>query len=129
MWGECQSRHYTSGIDIALWSLDRRLAEKGQWPLLIGVRAQENDWNVSAIRFESPQGEAWKVVEVVPNLLNRGDEIFLDSIIKNSRLFFKVVIEGSADSLDVHLSGIVGGNPIAAKLIDTIYKPYDSEEE
>ena len=129
VWGECQSRHYTSGIDIALWSLDRRLAEKGQWPLLIGVRAQENDWNVSAIRFESPQGEAWKVVEVVPNLLNRGDEIFLDSIIKNSRLFFKVVIEGSADSLDVHLSGIVGGNPIAAKLIDTIYKPYYSEEE
>ena len=129
VWGECQSRHYTSGIDIALWSLDRRLADKGQWPLLIGVRAQENDWNVSAIRFESPQGEAWKVVEVVPNLLNRGDEIFLDSIIKNSRFFFNVVLEGSADSLDVHFSGIVGGSPVAAKLTDTIYKPNDSEEE
>ena len=49
--------------------------------------------------------------------------------IKDSRFFFKVVLEGSADSLDVHFSGIVGGSPVAAKLTDTIYKPNDSEEE
>jgi len=127
VWGDSEARHFTTGIDMAIWSLD--IKEDAKWSLLIGICAKDCDWNVAAIRFESPQGEAWNVNKVEPKLLTRGSEIFLDSLTKDSRLFVQVEIEGTSDALDVHLSGMVDGEPMAAKPANTIYKRANQSEE
>ena len=36
VWGEPQVRHFTTGIDMAVWSLDSRISDSGAWPILIG---------------------------------------------------------------------------------------------
>ena len=127
VWGDSEIRHFTTGIDMAIWSLSNR--NEGTWSLLIGICAKECDWNVAAIRFEAPEGEPWDVKKVEPKLLTRGSEIFLDSLTKDSRLFIQVEIEGSSSALDMHLSGMVNGEPMAAKPANTIYRDSNIAEE
>ena len=127
VWGDSEMRHYTTGIDMAIWSLSNR--DDGIWSLLIGICAKECDWNVAAIRFEAPEGEPWDVKKIEPKLLSRGSEIFLDSLTKDSRLFVQVELEGSSNALDIHLSGMVNGDPMAAKPANTIYRDSNSSEE
>jgi len=129
VWGQEQVRHYTTGIDMAVWILDSRLAKDGSWPLLIGIRPQDCEWSVAALKFEAPEGEAWNVSKVEPKLLTRGHEIFLDTIHTNSRLFIRVDIQGDADAVDIYLSGMVDGNPMAAKPANTIYRSAVNSEE
>ena len=62
-------RHFTTGIDMAVWTLDKRLSEDGAWPLLIGLRPQDCEWSVAALKFEANEGEAWSVEKVEPKLL------------------------------------------------------------
>lgn len=127
VWGDSEIRHFTTGIDMAIWSLGNRNEET--WSLLIGICAKECDWNVAAIRFEAPEGEPWDVKKVEPKLLTRGSEIFLDSLTRDSRLFIQVEIEGGSNALDVHLSGMVSGEPMAAKPANTIYRDSKISEE
>ena len=127
VWGDSQIRHFTTGIDMAIWSLSNK--NEGIWSLLIGICAKECDWNVAALRFEAPQGEPWNVKKVEPKLLTRGSEIFLDSLTQESRLFVQVELEGSSDALDIHLSGMVDGEPMAAKPSNTIYRDSKISEE
>ena len=129
VWGEAQIRHFTTGIDIAIWSMDSKVNANQSWQLLIGVCAKECDWNVAALRFESPEGQAWNVKKVEPKLLTRGTEIFLDSISQNSRTFIQVELEGNGNSLDIHVSGMVGGEPMAAKPVRTMYRDEFQSEE
>jgi len=126
-WGKPEIRHITSGIDIALWTLDRRLSNTDGIPILVGIMAKESEWSVAAIRFEAPEGEAWVVTSVEPKLLYRKDEIFLDTIAAGSRIFIKLELKGNASSLDVHVSGIMNYEPIAAKPTKTM--KINSEEE
>lgn len=127
VWGTPELRHLTSGIDLALWRLDRRLSNDNSIPMLIGIRPTDSEWSVAAIRFEAPEGQAWKIVKVEPRLLFRKDEIFLDTISKDSRIFIKLNLEGKSNSLDVHLSGLINNEPIAAKPSKSIV--ISSEEE
>jgi hypothetical protein len=99
------------------------------WPLLIGVNPQENTWEVAAIRFESPQGESWKVHNVDPRLLFRDHEIFLDTLQKGARFFIQIELSGSGNALDIHLSGMVYGVPFAAKPTSTLYRNEEISEE
>ena len=128
VWGEVQVRHYTTGIDMAVWSLDERLGEKGSWPILIGLTPQDCEWSVAALKFEAHEGGQWSVMKVEPKLLSRNNEIFLDTIHDNTRLFIRVDLQGNAKSLDIYLSGMVNGEPMAAKPASTIYRKIDSEE-
>lgn len=129
VWGEPKLRHLTMGIDMAIWSLDPSLAEKDEWPLLIGLRSQDTEWNLAGLRFEAPQGEPWNVKSVEPKLLSRDHEIFLDTINKDSRLFIQVTLRGKGDSLDIHISGMVDGEPVASKPSKTIYRSDVESEE
>ncbi len=122
LWGEPKVRHLTQGIDMAVWSLDNIPETGSDWPILIGIRSKEVEWNIAALKFEAPEGEPWLVSNVEPKLLTRDHEIFLDTINSNSRLFVQVTLSGSSDSLDIHLSGIVDGEPMAAKMSRTIYR-------
>ena len=129
VWGEPETRHYTNGIDMAVWTLDERLSNTGCWPVLIGVRPQESEWSVAALKFEANMGSDWVVSSVEPKLLKRANEIFLDTIYANSRVFIRVDLEGSSDSLDIYLSGMVNGKPIAAKPANTVYRNFSDSEE
>ena len=122
LWGDPKARHLTMGIDMAIWSLDHVPVEGSDWPILIGIQSKEVEWNIAALKFEAPEGEPWLVNSVEPKLLSRDHEIFLDTINSNSRLFVQVTLSGSSDSLDIHLSGIVDGEPMAAKVPKTIYR-------
>ena len=122
LWGEPRARHLTMGIDMAVWSLDHVPVEGSDWPILIGIQSKEVEWNIAALKFEAPEGEPWLVNSVEPKLLSRDHEIFLDTINSNSRLFVQVTLSGGSDSLDIHLSGIVDGEPMAAKVSKTIYR-------
>ena len=127
-WGEPCIRHYTEGVDIAIWRLDERIVKGNTWPLLIGINPQKEDWDVAAIRFESPQGKEWNVHKLDPRLLFRNHEIFLDVLKMNARLFIQVELTGEGNSLDLHLSGMIMGEPFAAKPTATLYRK-DSEGE
>lgn len=129
VWGQEEVRHFTTGIDLAVWTLDHRLSEDGSWPLLIGLRPQDCEWSVAALKFESPEGEPWTVSRVEPKLLSRAHEVFLDTIHDNTRVFIRVDLQGSAESLDIHLSGMVNSKPMAAKPASTIYRTLSDSEE
>lgn len=129
VWGKESVRHYTMGIDMAVWTLDKRLGEDGTWPLLIGLRPLDCEWSVAALRFEAPEGEAWSVSKTDPKMLTRDDEIFLDTINDNSRVFIRIDLQGNADALNINLSGMVDGEPMAAKPANTIYRSESNSEE
>ena len=129
VWGKESIRHYTMGIDMAVWTLDKRLGEDGTWPLLIGLRPLDCEWSVAALRFEAPEGEAWSVSKTDPKMLTRDDEIFLDTINDNSRVFIRIDLQGNADALNINLSGMVDGEPMAAKPANTIYRSESNSEE
>ena len=129
VWGEPKVRHFTMGIDMAVWILDKRLGDNGGWPLLIGLRPQDSEWSVAGLRFEAPEGKLWNVSKVEPKLLSRGNEVFVDTLHEKSRLFVQVTLDGLGDALDIHLSGMVSGEPIAAKPTKTIYRNDGDSEE
>lgn len=129
VWGQEEVRHFTTGIDLAVWKLDSRLSDDGSWPLLIGLRPQDCEWSVAALKFESPEGDSWTVSKVEPKLLKRAHEIFLDTIHDNTRVFIRVDLQGKAESVDIHLSGMVDGEPMAAKPANTIYRELGDSEE
>ena len=43
-----------------------------------------------------------------------GDEIFLDTLEVGTTRFIRLCLEGDAELLDLHLSGLVDGKPLAA---------------
>ena len=113
---------------MAVWSLDSRISDSGAWPILIGLRPQDCEWSVAALKFEANEGGEWSVEKVEPKLLQRSNEIFLDTIHDNTRVFIRVDLTGNAESTDIYLSGMVNGEPMAAKPANTIYRILDSEE-
>ncbi|GIR00693.1 MAG: hypothetical protein CM15mP9_3960 [Methanobacteriota archaeon] len=127
--GEPETRHYTNGIDMAIWTLDERISDSGSWPILIGLTPQDYEWSVAALKFEANGGTDWTVSSVEPKLLSRANEVFLDTIYTNARVFIRVDLSGNAKSLDVYLSGMVNGEPIAAKPANTIYRNSAESEE
>ncbi|MEC8788518.1 MAG: hypothetical protein VXX17_00465, partial [Candidatus Thermoplasmatota archaeon] len=129
VWGEPETRHYTNGIDMAIWTLDERISDSGSWPILIGLTPQDYEWSVAALKFEANGGTDWTVSSVEPKLLSRANEVFLDTIYTNARVFIRVDLSGNAKSLDVYLSGMVNGEPIAAKPANTIYRDSAESEE
>ena len=129
VWGEPETRHYTSGIDMAIWVLDERISDSGSWPILIGLTPQDYEWSVAALKFEANEGTDWTISSVEPKLLSRANEVFLDTIYTNARVFIRIDLTGNAKSLDVYLSGMVNGEPIAAKPTNTIYRNTTDSEE
>ena len=129
VWGEPETRHYTNGIDMAIWTIDERISDSGSWPILIGLTPQDYEWSVAALKFEANEGTDWTVSSVEPKLLSRANEVFLDTIYTGARVFIRVDLSGNAKSLDVYLSGMVNGEPIAAKPANTIYRNSAESEE
>ena len=105
--GASELTHHTEGLTLKAWRLSGT-------DLLVGIHVSEGTWELAALRFVANEGAAWKVADVSPASLFDGDEIFLDTLDPGTTRFLRLSLEGSADSLDLHLSGLVGGKPLAA---------------
>jgi hypothetical protein len=127
-WGEADVSYRTENVAIAAWKMDSRIAKHdGSWPIMIGVYIIKGAWEISALRLDSPKGQAWKIDSVTPRFLFSGDEIFLDSMNIGNKTFLSVELSGSATSVDIELNGRMDGEPAAARVSKTLYRI--SEEE
>ena len=108
-WGEPLLRHMTEQVEICVW----RISE-GDAVLLIGIRVADVPWELAAMRIHAPEGAKVGISSVSPSRLFQDDEIFLDTLSEGSRVFLSLALEGSPTSLGFQLSGLVGGEPLAA---------------
>ena len=105
--GEATLTHHTDSVTLKAWRM-------GPGSLLVGIHVEQAPWKLAALRFEAAGGPSWKITEVSPNSLYDGDEIFLDTLEVGSTRFLSLQLEGKATGLDLHLSGLVEGKPLAA---------------
>ena len=127
-WGEPKHAYTTEGTSLAVWNLDPRLAKThGNWPIMVGLNTEQDTWEVAAFRFDAPYGQALTVDSVEPRLLHQGEEVFIDTIAKNSTIFFTIDLIGNATQVDVELNGQVEGVPRAMRIPSTLDRL--SEEE
>jgi len=108
-WGEPLLRHMTRQVEICVWGITKREAS-----LLLGIRVEEVPWELAAMRVHAPEGAKVGISSVSPSRLFQDDEIFLDTLSAGSRVFLSLTLEGSPTSLGFQLSGLVGGEPLAA---------------
>ena len=80
----------------------------------MGIHVESNSWELAALRFVATEGPSWKLSKVSPASLFDGDEIFLDTLETGSTRFIQLELEGTAAGLDLQLSGLVDGKPLAA---------------
>ena len=105
--GEAALTHHTDSVTLKAWRI-------GLGSLLVGIHVEQAPWELAALRFEAADGPSWRITKVSPNSLYDGDEIFLDTLHVGSTRFLTLQLEGSASGLDLHLSGLVEGKPLAA---------------
>ena len=105
--GEATLTHHTDSVTLKAWRM-------GPGSLVVGIHVEQAPWNLAALRFEAAGGPSWQITKVSPNSLYDGDEIFLDTLEVGSTRFLRLQLEGSANGLDLHLSGLVEGKPLAA---------------
>ena len=126
-WGDTDISYRTDNVAIACWKLDERIAKsQDSWPLIIGVYIIDGNWEIAALRLDSPEGEAWGIESVTPRFLHSGYEIFLDTMNKGNKTFLSVELSGSAKSVDIELNGRMNGEPFACRASKTLYR--DEEE-
>ena len=105
--GKAHLSHHTDSVTLKAWKISGR-------NLLIGVHVESLPWELAALRFDATDGPSWKLSKVAPASLFDGDEIFLDTLAAGSTRFIQIELEGTAAGLDLHLSGLVDGQPLAA---------------
>ena len=103
--------HHTEGVTLKAWPVSKQ-GERAE--LLVGVHAEGGAWELAALRLAPVGGPAWRIAKVTPAAMFDGDEIFLGTLKAGSTVFTRLVIEGGAEGLDLHLSGLVEGRPLAA---------------
>ncbi|MAQ56745.1 MAG: hypothetical protein CMA47_00820 [Euryarchaeota archaeon] len=108
-WGEPIIMHLTEKVEICVW----RVAESAS-SLLIGIRIESMPWELAAIRVHAPEGSGVGISSVSPNRMYQDDEVFLDTLPAGSKTFVGIELEGSPTTIGFHLSGLVGGEPLAA---------------
>jgi len=120
-WGEERVEHRTESVALAVWQVDPRLAKtEGNWVLVVGVHILSDAWELAALRFDAPEGQAFEVVHVEPRFLHQGEELFLDQLHEGHRAYVVVELEGPEQRVDVELNGRVGGEPFAARMPETV---------
>ena len=120
-WGVTDLEYRTDNVAIAVWKLDQRMAkEQNAIPLMVGVHILEGNWDLAALRFDAPVGEAWNVELVEPRFLHRGEEVFLDTMTKGNKTFIMVELSGNAMAVDIELNGRMDGEASAARIPSTL---------
>ena len=109
VWGKPILTHMTEQIDISAW----RIAENNK-NLLLGIKVGNWDWKIAAMKVKFPEGSKLTITDVSPKHLFQGDEIFLDTMRKNSQIFIRISMVGGSTNLGLEFSGLVDGKPLAA---------------
>ena len=121
-WGKPDLDYRTDSVAMAVWRLDERIAKsEGAIPLMVGIHIVEGNWDLAALRFDAPVGQAWNVENVEPRFLNRGEEVFLDTMANGNRTFIMAEISGTASAVDIELNGRMNGEPSAARIPSTLH--------
>ena len=127
-WGKPNILYRTDNIAIAGWRLDDRITKQsGAWPIIIGTYIIKGNWEIAALRFDSPEGEPWEINSVTPRFLYSGYEIFLDTMNEGNKTFISVELVGNANSVDIELNGRMDGEPFACRVSKTLFR--NEEEE
>jgi hypothetical protein len=127
-WGRTDLEYRTENIALAVWKLDRRMAKtEDSIPVMVGVHILEGHWDLAALRFDAPVGQAWKVEHVEPRFLHRGEEVFLDTMAVGNRTFVMAELSGNAVAVDIELNGRMDGEASAARIPNALI--LDSREE
>ncbi len=122
-WGQDRLEHRTESVAMAVWQVDPRLARnEGNWVLVVGVHILSDAWELAALRFDAPEGQAFSVSHVEPRFLHQGEELFLDQLHEGHRAYVVVELEGPEPRVDVELNGRVGGQPFAARMPETVQR-------
>ena len=128
-WGPTDGEHRTDGIAMAAWVLDQRLAKsENTLPVMVGIHVIEGQWELAALRFDAPEGEAYTIKRVEPRFLHRGEEIFLDTMSEGNITFLTVELSGSATSVDIEMNGRCDGVPSAARMPQSLVMNAHEEE-
>lgn len=122
-WGPQRLEHRTEDVALAVWRVDERLATtKGAWPVVVGVHVINGTWDLAALRFDAPEGEAYEVVHVEPRFLFQGEEVFLDTMGPGHRTYLVVELNGTAAQVDIELNGRMDGEPFAARIPESLVR-------
>lgn len=122
-WGPQRVEHRTEDVALAVWSVDERLANtEGGWPIVVGVHVINGTWDLAALRFDAPEGEAYEVVHVEPRFLFQGEEVFLDTMGPGHRTYLVVELSGTAAQVDLELNGRMDGEPFAARIPESLVR-------
>ena len=92
----------------------------GAWPVVVGVHVLNGTWDLAALRFDAPDGEAFEVVGLEPRFLFQGEEVFLDTMGPGHSTYLMAELNGSAQRVDVELNGRMDGVPFAARVPETL---------
>lgn len=126
-WGKPHLSYRTDNVAIACWNVDSRIAQTPDaWPIVVGVYIIDGNWEIAALKFDSPEGEAWHLGSVTPRFLYSGYEVFLDSMNSGNKTFISVELLGNANSVDIELNGRMNGEPFACRASKSLSK--DEEE-
>jgi len=108
-WGNPVIRHLTERVEICVWRVAESVSD-----LLIGIRVESIPWELAAIRVHAPEGSRVGISSVSPNRMYQDGEVFLDTLPAGSKTFVGIELAGSPATIGFHLSGLVGGEPLAA---------------
>ena len=82
--------------------------------LIIGIRAFEKKWSLAGLNLNSPEGSNVEIDGINPSYICEGQDIFLDSLEPHSKKFLRISIGGNPSSIELEISGLVSGEPLAA---------------
>jgi len=107
-WGKPLLRHSTTSVEMVVWTLSSDRV------LLIGLNIGPIAWKHAALRLASSAGESVKINAVHPSQLHFEDEIDLGVLSAKQQVFLRIETGGNSEAIDINLSGVVDGEPMAA---------------
>ena len=106
--GKPSLRHMTEQIEICSWVIPESSF------LILGIRTFQEKWELTALSVSSPEGSTASITKVSPDHMFEDNEIFLDTLNPETKRFLSLEISGSPSLLELEVSGLVDGEPLAA---------------
>ena len=106
--GKPSLRHMTEQIEICSWVIPKSSF------LILGIRTFQEKWELTALSVSSPEGSTASITKVSPNHMFEDNEVFLDTLSPETKRFLSLEISGSPSLLELEVSGLVDGEPLAA---------------
>ena len=106
--GKPTLRHMTEQIEICSWVIPESRF------LILGIRTFQEKWELTALSISSPEGSTASITKVSPDHMFEDNEVFLDTLSPETKRFLSLEISGSPSLLELEVSGLVDGEPLAA---------------